>query len=483
MKSVQKPIRSLVSTAVAALIASSAVHAGSFSLYTESAAVETSVFGAGAAAEAVDASTGWYNPAGLVLVKGTQYVFSGIGVFPSSKITGYSTFATTGVPSYVQTFNKIQGAENGFVPAFHFSHQLGENATFGLSAVAPFGLATSWPRTSAVRYEATQSRFSTFNLSPELGGRLNENFSVGGGIDLQYARVTFNKMLGSPAQMTAFNALVPAINATYLDSMSYNKGTSTGIGFHAGLMGMFNDNHTRLGLNYQSQVQHRFHGWSRLTGRLASMPATVGLNVFQQAAALLAATPNAAYWSNNLESNSISLPDILTLSGYHDFNERLSLLGSLVFTGWSSLKTIELNRVAAYSPNSAQVLVNSSSALNYKNVWRFSIGGNYHINQQWTLRAGGGYDQTPTVDSARDIRIPDADRWALAIGGHYQHNPNIGVDVGYTHLFAIGNGRVNKTDIAGSTSTYNVFATSAAHADIVGAQLVWTMDQPMVATK
>jgi long-chain fatty acid transport protein len=96
------------------------------------------------------------------------------------------------------------------------------------------------------------------------------------------------------------------------------------------------------------------------------------------------------------------------------------------------------------------------------------------------LRVGGGYDQTPTRNQFRDIRIPDGDRWALSVGTHYQVKPSIGIDLGYTHLFSVGHPTINKTDVAGSTSRYNVNARTSAHADLFGIQAVWTLDQPVV---
>ncbi len=35
------------------------------------------------------------------------------------------------------------------------------------------------------------------------------------------------------------------------------------------LWACFNDNHTRLGINYQSRIQHTFRGYAILTGPLA----------------------------------------------------------------------------------------------------------------------------------------------------------------------------------------------------------------------
>ncbi|MDI1352481.1 MAG: outer membrane protein transport protein [bacterium] len=478
MKNMHKPLRTIVSAAVVSIMATSAAYAGGFSLYTESSPAAIGNYAAGSAAEAADASTGWYNPAGLTLIREQQLVFGGVGVFPSAKISGISTFtgAPAAVPNYTQTFNNLEGGENAFVPSFHYALPLGENATFGFSVLAPFGLATDWGVNSPVRYEATFTELLTSNFSPELGAKLTDNFAVGAGLDLQYARVKFNREIGIPKVAEAFGHI-----PTIFDSLSYNKGNSFGVGYHVGIMGIFNDNHTRIGLNYQAKMRHTFNGYSQLSGPLAN-----GGSIADPALAF------SVRRNNNLSSNPIELPDVLTLSAYHDLNETFALLGSVVYTGWSSFKTIQLNNVAApfiipapsaNAGNINPVSVNSLSAQNYKDTWRASIGANYHLNDMWMLRAGGGYDQSPLNDTYRDVRLPDANRWALSVGAHYQMNPSWGMDAGYTHLFGANDPLINRTDALTSTSAYNVTARSKASADLVGLQVVWSIDTPMpVAT-
>lgn len=464
-----KPARTLISMAVIGLFAASTSQAAGFSLYTESSAALVGNFGAGAAAEGADASIGWYNPAGLVLLKEQQVVFGGVGVFPSSKLRGISTFRLQGLPDYVESINNINGGVSAFVPSFHYALPLGENATFGLSVVSPFGLSTNWGVASPVRYEGTFTELLTANVSPEFGAKFTENFSVGAGLDFQYARVKFNRVLGLP------NIYSPDPGAEAVDSLSYNKGTSNGVGFHGGIMALSTDKHTRVGLNYQSKMRHVFHGYSQLTGRLASPGLMIGDPV-----SFAASNPNAVFRSNNLSSEPIELPDVVTLSAYHDLNEAFALLGSVVYTGWDTFKIIQLNNIAAFSTDGAavrQTLVNNASPQNYKGVWRVALGGNYHVNPQWMLRLGGGYDQSPVNNIDRDVRLPDADRWALSLGAHYQMKPSIGLDFGYTHIFASKNPTLNRTDPLSPGVDYNVNAIGSSNANLIGAQLVWVIDQ------
>lgn len=460
-----KPRISLLSTAIGAVIASSSLHAGSFSLYTEGSTVAVGNYAAGIAAEAADASTAWYNPAGLTFLNSQQLVVSGVGVLPSSKISGTSTFNTLGFSPYIQSFSNVQSGKNALVPALHYAHPLGSRAAFGISVISPFGLSTEYANSSPVRYSATTSKLMTINVSPALAGKLTDHISIGGALDLQSATVQYSRVIGAPTLLQAGST---PLSPYLLDSVSKNKGHSFGVGFHAGILSAFNDNRTRVGLNYQSSITQSFNGSSQLTGRLADP-------IFRN--------PNAVFLSNHLSSNPIELPSVTTLSGYHDINQQWALLGSVVYTGWRSLKNIQLNQVAAFSPEIEQVLVNANSTQNYHNSWRFAVGANYHVNDKWLMRVGGGYDQTPTSNAFRDVRLPDPNRWALSIGTHYQVVPSVGIDAGYTYLFAANTPVINITEALGTTSNYHVNARGNVHAQLIGLQAVWTIDQPAPAAK
>ena len=48
---------------------------------------------------------------------------------------------------------------------------------------------------------------------------------------------------------------------------------------------------------------------------------------------------------------------------------------------------------------------------------------------------GAGYDQTPTQDGYRDLRLPGSDRYVAAIGAHWNPYSFMKVDVAYQHIF------------------------------------------------
>lgn len=450
-------------TTLALLIkAASLSYAGGFSLYTEGSAAEVGIFAAGAAAEAQDASIGWYNPAGLVLLQKNEALLSGVGVMPVSKISGISTYNTEDLPPYQQSFVKQSGGQQAIVPAIHISHPFGPRAVFGLSVVSPFGLSTNWSEDAPTRYAATLTKLLTADVSPEMGVLLTDHLAFGAGLDLQYADVKFDGVAGSPAALQYLEGLGVPVTPTLFDSSSNNEGSSIGVGFHTGLLALFNHNHTRIGVNYQSQMKHQFEGHSILKGRLASPSLT---NPFEE------------YKLDGLYSNYVALPDVVTLSAYQDITEKFALLGSVLYTGWSSFETIELYNVAGFSVDSGeQAPINLVTPQHYRDTWRAALGGNYHVNDRLMLRLGGGYDQTPTVNAERDIRLPDVDRWALSAGLHYQVTEALGFDVGYTYLFGVGASSINKTQVFDELSSVNIQAEAMNHAQLAGIQAVWNFD-------
>lgn len=474
------PIKATIAaTIIVTIIASQPVIASGFVLNSESSAVAIGNYSAGIAAEAADASIGWYNPAGLVLLKKQQLVVSGIGVFPRVLISGSSDYITTPDPAlpsqtlqYAQSTHNYSTAPNAFIPSLHYALPLGEHAAFGFSIVAPYGLATNYDKETPFRYTATLTKLETFNFSPEIAGRITDHLSMGAGLDLEYATVAFNQIFGSPAYLVDIGQA-----PTILDSQSYNTGNSFGIGYHVGVLLKLNEDHTRLGLNYLSQIRHQFNGNSILEGRFADP----NLNIYTPELA----NPNARYQTHGLSSNNMTLPGILTLSAYQDINDKLAFLGSVLYTSWGSFRNIALNGelvgVPVENPQTGGNIlttVNSNTIQGFINTWRFALGANYHINSTWMLRMGGGYDQTPTVDAYRSLRLPDTNRWALAIGAHYQALPTLGFDAGYTHLFGISDNEINTTSIIGQTSINAIHGTNRLNAQLFALQLVWSIDKP-----
>ena len=435
----------------------------------EQNAVQTGDFGAGGAAIAEDASTAWFNPAGLVRLTHPQIVAAGNEIWFHTNFTGnitqsipYQILGQQETISAEQHVNNASGGTNNFVPVFHAAYPINPNLVAAFSVTTPFGLATDYSDATFVRYAATKTDLKTIDLSPSLGMKLNNKFSVGFGLDEQRLIASFDTIAGIPGISHSFPHLFPNFPDNALDTASHNSATDWGMGWHSGVM-FQPSNETRFGIAYHSKIVHHATGYSSFTGYLASP------DVLQPSA-------NSIYASQTANT-TVTLPANTMLSAYHEMNNRWAVMGSVVYTQWDVFKNLTLNNVAALTdiphedfPHRA--LITATVPENFRNTWRMSIGSNYKINNQYLLRAGVGYDQNPTNNTDRNLRLPDGDRYAVALGGRYQANKDLALDAGWTHEF-IKSSSINNTSVMGP-QTVTVIGNSKSNANILGLQLTYS---------
>jgi long-chain fatty acid transport protein len=335
---------------------------------------------AGQAAAAQDASTIYFNPAGLTEIKGRQFLGALHFIKPSAEFT-----SSTGVSS---------GGDAGSlaaVPSLYYTMDLGKDLKFGLGINSPFGLKTEYDHpwgplflgvpTGSVH--GIKSDLKTINLNPTLAWQVNEKVSLGIGIDFQYLQ----------AELTSFN---PTLLGGQVVSV---KGDDTGWGFNLGAMFKL-DEASRIGLSYRSRIDFTLDGDMKIP-----------------AATLAHVTADA------------TMPDTASVAYFRQLNDRWSIKADLTWTGWDAFDRLTVVDKATDTPV-------ASTDYAWKSVWRAGLGVDYRADDRWTWRFGTAYDNSPVLDSAhRTPGIPDADRLWLALGGQYRLHDGGAIDFGYAHLF------------------------------------------------
>jgi long-chain fatty acid transport protein len=413
------------------------VSAAGFSLIEQSVSGLGNAF-AGAAAIAEDASTIFYNPAGLARLGQNDFTVGLHLIRPSVKFTSQGSTIATG-----QAASGSNGGDAGglnFVPNAYYAHALSDAWRIGIGINAPFGLKTDYEDGWVGRYQALKSEIKTININPSIAYRLSDRISLGAGIDAQYIKAEltraidfgtlcvsqFGQRLGSAAAGAAACAS-GGIRPGARDGTVKIEGTDWSYGFNLGALFQVSPS-TRLGLAFRSKIKQELTGDASF-----SNPALPG--------PFAALTASRATTNGGVKAN-VTLPETLSLSAVTAVDSQWTLLGDITWTKWS-----RFDELRVHFDNGAP---DSVTVENWKDAYRFSLGANYAFSPVLMLRAGVAYDQSPVKDEFRTARIPDQDRTWLSFGLTYKVGPTAFVDAGYTHLF-VKNASLNKTEAGAGT--------------------------------
>lgn len=464
--------KELLILSMAGLLASytGSAAASAFQLFEENG-VGVGDFDAGGAAIAEDASTGFYNPAGLVRLDHQQVLFSVDPILSDIDVHGKDTWRSTqspkefpepgAIPPPITFRGTSQGGGASYIPSFAYAAPITDGIVFGFNVTIPDGLSTEYSNNDFTRYNATYTELSVLDLSPSVGFKITDQFSAGVGFDAEKLNAELDSVAGLPSA-----AVAGGLSPNAFDTLSENHAADWGYGWHAGLLYQFTPQ-TRVGLAYHSQVVFHPTGTSSFVGPLANTPDPI--------------PPAQGFELGSNASTSITMPGFATLSAYQDVTAQWAVYGSVNYTQWSCVKNLTLNDLAAVEPEEifppvvpppifpAQINVNIPQ--HFHDTWRIALGSSYQINPDWLVRAGVGYDQNPTNSTDRNIRLPDGNRFALAIGGHWQATKALGFDVGYTHLF-VQHVSLDSTAVTGPQAS-KVVGYVDPSGDIIGLQATY----------
>jgi len=447
--------------AVGIASATSVSQASSFALIEQSASGQGSAY-AGAAALGEDASTIFFNPAGMTRLSGQQVIIAGHLISPNADFKNNgSTTASPGIPNVNITGPDSTTGDPAFVPNFYYSADIGNDTFVGVGVNVPFGLSTEYDDGWVGRYHALRSEISTININPSIAWKATEKLSVGFGISIQYMEIELTNNIDSLAACANLDPTLAGcgaagLNTVFSDSTqdSHVKldGDSLELGWNAGILYDIDDKN-RIGVAYRSAIKHSVEG-------NATYNLDPNLSAFLGAAPI---PPGFKVLENTTLEASAELPETFSFSYVGEINSKWTALFDWTWTGWSVLDTIVI-RQAGGIPGAEPTL-----DLAYQNTNRYSVGVNYQHNPKLIYRGGLALDQTPIRSpESTSARIPGNDRTWLSFGAGYAPSASWSFDVGYSHLF------ISDTDInnngGSSSSGATLTGTYESSVDILSAQ-------------
>ena len=140
---------------------------------------------AGSAAVADNASTVFYNPAGMTELKTHELSIGGNAIHPSFKFTDQDS--TTG-GGYGGDAGNLVG-----LPNLYGSWAVTKDLYLGIGFNAPFGLQTKYEEGWIGRFQSTDFEIKTYNVNPSLAYRINDKVSLGLGLNWQRMEARYER--------------------------------------------------------------------------------------------------------------------------------------------------------------------------------------------------------------------------------------------------------------------------------------------------
>lgn len=376
-----------------AIAFSGTASAAGFQLQNQNAS-GTSVAFAGAAAVAEDASTIFFNPAGMTyLPMGHSVSVAGTVIDRSVRFSDTGTSAMpvlNGAGNPTGLFHPVggNGADGGgakLVPALYYSYAVTPALRLGLGLSVTYGSETEYDANFAGRFSGRYTSIHQTNINPSVAYKVNDMISLGFGLNYAKSEIEFR-------QNTPISLAGP---------LGVLKGEGDAWGWNAGAMFQLSPD-TRVGLSYRSRIK-------------------VDLEGRQQVGAL---------GIDRAISAELETPDTLSLALSQKIGSKLELLADATWTGWSSVDALKPVLTASGAAATAPL------RYSFKDAWRFGLGAKYQFTESLNLRAGLAFDQSPVPDDAhRTMTVPDSDRTWLSFGARWQMNKATSLDFGYAHIF------------------------------------------------
>ena len=426
MSFMKKSTAALVLTGVS--VAVSTAFAAGFQL-TEQSSLGAGRAYAGAGIVGDDLSAVHYNPAGMTLLEGTRFQAGGVWIGINADYDGNDGTSENGRL-------KCQ-----MIPAGYVTHQVNDKVWLGFAMTVPYGMGTEYDRNWEGNQRGTSAKIYTFDMNPNIAYKVSDFISIGGGISVQYAKAKLGMGMGEIPNMGG-------IGHAKLEADSWDWG------YNLGIMISPTDK-LRFGLAYRSAIKHDADGHTDLSNSqlLNSLVGLDSVTVGSEA--------------------SLKTPDTIMLTGTWEATEKLRLSGLIRWANWSNFDKLKINNGVsngmlslinnAASSAIQEMLINKQIDLSqamalqgylagaqgqlkqtviendWQDTWLFSIGADYKINSDFTVRGGIAYETSPIDDeSTRMAVIPDTDRVWLSLGASWYATKDLQFDVGATYLMGIG---------------------------------------------
>lgn len=337
-----------------------------------------------------DFSAVFFNPAGL-----TQMKTPSLSVFITNLVpTGTYNFELMGATladTQTESLMYPSGALAYFKP-------LSEKLVVGIAGYVPSGVGSKWPGDElAMLSGGTEfvwdSTIFMITVSPVAAYKINDKFSIGASLNINYVNLTMDRPGGGGSMMPYFQ---------YSEKFS-----GFGLGATIGLMYKPMDM-LSFGLTWKTPVKATIGGSAEVPAFFSGLPAKSD-------------GERSATWPMWLGAGIAFKP-----------TGKLTIVADVTYNNWKKMQSIP---VTFDEPGWVMAGMEEASEfiLKWENTWDFKVGMEYKLSDTLALRAGYYTDKSPSPEETLNIMLPSISYKAVTFGLGYTRG-KIVVDLAFEFL-------------------------------------------------
>jgi len=374
---------------------------------------------------------------------------------------GVAAIAVTGSFTQDTTLRRYDAdVPTEWVPhAFVNYHATPSRFAYGVGMYVPYGLTSQWRDDFPGRFSAKKASLATIYVQPNLGFKISDNWSIGGGPVYGHSNVELVQSIDLapfPASGSIRFSQLGIATGTEFARVRL-KGDASAWGAQVAIIGRPSPNWS-VGARYLSPLTFKYDNADAtftqvptnlvVGGTLTGTPFTAGTKVDD----LLASQFTSGALVSQTASTKITHPMQVQAGVAYSGFTNLLLEADYAFIGWNSFDVLPVEFHGPAAANSRTLLEE------YKNSSAIRLGAEYtEPSSQWKLRAGFAGVASAAPDVTVTPLLPEQDRnyWTTGLG--IPVTASLMLDASFAHVSTPGmRGRIVER-----TTTQNNTATAA----------------------
>jgi long-chain fatty acid transport protein len=336
----------------------------------------------------------FYNPAGITQLDGNNFRAGLYEIYldPSFK-----------PPSSAQNSGQTYYDQHNFatVPQFFYTYTPGElPLSFGVGIYSPYGLGVSWPQDTGFSTVTTKGSLTYMTANPVVALKLAPNFSIAGGVTVNYANTDLEQTLRRTQRPANF---------------FHFRGDGWSVGYN-------------LGVLWQPQEMISIGASLR-----SSSTVTLKGHTDYELLPTIHSTQEQA-------QTDFSFPLNAVFGVSYRPTPKWNLEFDADYTDWSSFGAIEIQQAATTYPLQKDI----SLKLGWQPSWMFAFGATRYFDNGWHVSAGYDYNENSVPDAYYTPLAADLDRHFFSVGTGFKGKR---FDIDLAYQFGYGPART----VTGST--------------------------------